>query len=25
MFEEELAKSNTTTKMNPDFYKRPAK
>jgi hypothetical protein len=25
MFEEELAKSGTTTKMNPDFYKRPAK
>ena len=24
MFEEELAKSGTTTKMNPDFYKRPA-
>jgi hypothetical protein len=24
MFEEELAKSGTTTKMNPDFYKKPA-
>jgi oxalate decarboxylase/phosphoglucose isomerase-like protein (cupin superfamily) len=24
MFEEELAKSGTTTEMNPDFYKRPA-
>jgi mannose-6-phosphate isomerase-like protein (cupin superfamily) len=24
MFEEDLAKSGTTTKMNPDFYKRPA-
>lgn len=24
MFEEELAKSGTTTRMNPDFYKKPA-
>jgi hypothetical protein len=23
MFEEELTKSGTTTRMNPDFYKRP--
>ena len=23
MFEEELAKSGTTTKMDPSFYKRP--
>ena len=24
MFEEELAKSGTSTRMNPDFYKKPA-